>query len=54
MQQLTNGQQIQLAYRQHIAPYTNYVQIAVTLTLKTTAKVRVKRYACRGSCRTHS
>jgi hypothetical protein len=44
MQQLTNGQRLQLAYRQHIAPYSNYVQIAVTLTLKTTAKVRVKRY----------
>lgn len=44
MQQLTNGQKLQLAYRQHIAPYSNYVQIAVTLTLKTTAKIRVKRF----------
>jgi len=49
MQQLTNGQQLQLAYRQHIAPYSNYVQIAVTLTLKTTAKVRVKRYTNYGN-----
>lgn len=44
MQQLTNGQKLQLAYRQHIAPYSNYVQCAVTLTLKQAAKIRVKRY----------
>ncbi len=44
MNQLTNGQQLQKAYREHIAPYSFWVQIAVTLTLKTTTKIRVKRF----------
>jgi hypothetical protein len=44
MQQLTNGQILQQAYRQHIAPYSKYVQCAVTLTLKQAAKIRVKRF----------
>jgi hypothetical protein len=45
MNQLTSGQQLQQAYRQHIAPYSSWVQCAVTLTLKTTTKIRVKRYS---------
>ncbi len=45
MQELSNGQKLQVAYRNHIAPYSNWVQIAVTLTLKTTAKIRIKRYS---------
>jgi hypothetical protein len=44
MQQLTNGQLLQLAYRKHIAPYSNYVQCAVTLTLKQSALIRVRRF----------
>ena len=44
MQQLSNGQLLQLAYRKHIAPYSNYVQCAVTLTLKKTALIRVRRF----------
>jgi hypothetical protein len=49
MQQLTNGQKLQIAYRQHIEPYSNYVQCAVTLTLKKAAKIRVKRFENYGS-----
>jgi hypothetical protein len=49
MQELSNGQKLQLAYRRHIAPYSNWVQISVTLTLKTTAKIRVKRYSNYGN-----
>ena len=45
MQQLSTGQQLQQAYRQHIAPYSNFVQCAVTLTLKQSALVRVRRFA---------
>jgi len=44
MQQLTNGQKIQKAYRQHIAQYEKYVQVAATLTLKQSAIIRVKRF----------
>jgi hypothetical protein len=44
MQQLTHGQQLQQAYRQHIAPYAQYVQTAVTLTLKQSALIRVRRF----------
>ena len=44
MQQLTTGQLLQLAYRKHIAPYSNYVQCAVTLTLKQSALIRVRRF----------
>lgn len=44
MQQLSNGQQLQLAYRKHIAPYAPYVQCAVTLTLKQSALIRVRRF----------
>ena len=44
MEQLTNGQKIQLAYRQHIEPYSKYLQFAVTLTLKQTALIRIKRF----------
>ncbi len=49
MQELTQGQKLQQAYRQHIAPYAEWVQIAATLTLKTSAKIRVKRYQNYGS-----
>jgi hypothetical protein len=35
----THGQQLQAAYRQHIEPYSNYVQFAVTLTLKQSAQI---------------
>ena len=44
MQQLTHGQRLQQAYRQHIAPYSKYVQCAVTLTLKQCALIRVRRF----------
>jgi hypothetical protein len=44
MQLLSKGQQLQQAYRQHIAPYAQYVQAAVTLTLKQSALVRVRRF----------
>jgi hypothetical protein len=44
MNQLTSGQQLQQAYREHIAPYSFWLQIAVTLTLKTATKIRVKRF----------
>jgi len=44
MQQLTNGQRLQQAYRQHIAPYSQFVQTAVTLTLKQSALIRVRRF----------
>ena len=44
MQQLSNGQLLQQAYRKHIAPYSNYVQCAVTLTLKKSALIRVRRF----------
>jgi hypothetical protein len=44
MQQLTSGQRLQNAYRQHIAPYSKYLQCAVTLTLKQSALVRVRRF----------
>ena len=41
MNQLSRGQRLQQAYRQCIAPYSQYVQCAVTLTLKTSALIRV-------------
>jgi hypothetical protein len=44
MQQLTSGQQLQLAYRQYLEPYSPYIQYAVTLTLKQSAKISVKRF----------
>jgi len=44
MQQLSNGQLLQQAYRKHIAPYSKYVQCAVTLTLKQSALIRVRRF----------
>jgi hypothetical protein len=44
MQQLTSGQKLQQAFRQHIAPYSKYVQCAVTLTLKPSAQIRVRRF----------
>ena len=44
MQQFTHGQRLQQAYRQHIAPYAEYVQCAVTLTLKQCALIRVRRF----------
>ena len=44
MKLLTNGQLLQQAYRQHIAPYAQYVQTAVTLTLKPSALIRVRRF----------
>jgi hypothetical protein len=44
MQALSKGQILQKAYRQHIAPYSPYVQCAVTLTLKQSALIRVRRF----------
>jgi hypothetical protein len=44
MQQLTSGQRHQQAYRQYLEPYSPYIQFAVTLTLKQTAKISVKRF----------
>jgi hypothetical protein len=44
MQQLSSGQLLQQAYRQHIAPYSVYVQCAVTLTLKQSALIRLRRF----------
>jgi hypothetical protein len=44
MQELSKGQILQNAYRQHIAPYSPYVQCAVTLTLKQSALIRVRRF----------
>ena len=49
MHQLTNGQKLQQAYRQYIEPYSSYVQFAVTLTLKQSALIRVKRFQNYGS-----
>ena len=49
MKQLTNGQKLQQAYRQHIAPYSQWLQVAVTLTLKTADTIRVKRYTNYGN-----
>jgi hypothetical protein len=43
-EQLSSGQKLQQAYRNHISPYSPWLQIAVTLTLKTTTKIRVKRF----------
>ena len=44
MDQLTKGQKLQKAFREQIAPYSLWVQAAVTLTLKTSAKIRIKRF----------
>ena len=44
MQQPSNGQLLQLAYRNHIAPYSKHVQCVVTLTLKQSALIRVRRF----------
>jgi len=44
MQQLSKGQKLQQAYRQHIEPYSNKIQFAVTLTLKQSALIRVRRF----------
>ena len=44
MHQLTKGQKLQQAYRQHVEPYSYYLQFAVTLTLKQSALIRVKRF----------
>jgi len=49
MQQLTTGQRLQLAYRQHISPYSQFVQCAATLTLKQAATIRVKRFTNYGN-----
>ena len=49
MHQLTNGQKLQQAYRQYIELYSSYVQFAVTLTLKQSALIRVKRFQNYGS-----
>ncbi len=48
MHQLSNGQRLQLAYRQHIEPYSKYLQFAVTLTLKASALIRIKRFQTYG------
>jgi len=44
MQQLSKGQKLQQSYRQHIEPYSNKIQFAVTLTLKQSALIRVRRF----------
>jgi hypothetical protein len=44
MRELSKGQLLQRAYRTHIAPYSQHVQCAVTLTLKQSAKIRVRRF----------
>lgn len=40
----TNAKRLQQAYRQQIEPYSNYIQFAVTLTLKTVATISVNRF----------
>ena len=42
--QLTNGQRLQKAHRQHIEPYSKHLQFAVTLTVKKIATIRVNRF----------
>jgi len=42
--QLTSGQRLQMAYRQHIEPYSKHLQFAVTLTVKKSATIRVNRF----------
>ncbi len=42
--QLTSGQRLQMAYRQHIEPYSKYLQFAVTLTIKTADTISVNRF----------
>ena len=49
MQLLTKGQKLQQAYRAHIEPYSKHLQFAVTLTLKQSALVRVKRFTNYGN-----
>jgi len=49
MHELTNGQILQQAYRMHIAQYGKYLQFAVTLTLKQSAIIKVKRFANYGN-----
>ena len=44
MKHQTYGQRLQHAYRQHIEPYGEHLQLAVTLTLKQRAVIRVKRF----------
>jgi hypothetical protein len=44
MNTITNGQKLQNAYRACIEPYSAHLQIAVTLTLKSTARISVKRF----------
>jgi hypothetical protein len=44
MQQLTKGQKLQEAYRIFLEPYSQHINYAVTLTLKQSAKIRVKRF----------
>jgi len=44
MHQLSRGQKLQNAYRQHVEPYSSHVQFAVTLTLKQSALIKVKRF----------
>ena len=44
MNKLTNGQRLQQAYRLCIEPYSKHLQVAVTLTLKQTARIGVKRF----------
>jgi hypothetical protein len=49
MHQLSKGQKLQEAYRQYIEPYSCYLQYAVTLTLKQSALIRVRRFQNYGS-----
>ena len=44
MNLLTNGQRLQQEYRAYIEPYSKYLQVAVTLTLKQTARIGIKRF----------
>lgn len=49
MRELTNGQKLQQAYRRHVLPYSDYIQLAVTLTLKQVDNIRVKRFTNYGN-----
>lgn len=44
MKPLSNGQKLREAYRQMLAPYSKHLQIAVTLTLKQSVNVKIKRF----------
>ena len=49
MHKQSNGQKLQEAYRQYIAPYSQFIKFAVTLTLKKSALIRVRRFTNYGA-----